>query len=492
MAVSVPMKDYFRLDSTTPLSAVHETGNIHVIGVAGVAMAQLAIELANRGYVVSGSDLSFYEPTGSLLRSSPVALCEGYRAENIPAECNLVIIGNALSVHNPEVQEVKRRALPFSLFPQALYETVIRDRVSLVVSGTHGKSTSSALAAFVMASAGLDPSYFIGGKVEQLHSSLRRGLGRFSVVEGDEYDSAFFAKLPKFHFYAPDVLLITSVEFDHADIYPDERAIESEFERLIDSMKEGGVVVACSQGEGILGRIRERCRRLGQPRFVTYGFHADDDYRVERSAEPVIGQQITITHRGRDYHFSLRLSGAYNALNAAGVFALLAEGGVSMSELTPHFSLFSGVTRRQEIIVDADPIRIIEDFAHHPTAVRATLEGLREQYPARRMVVLFEPRSNTSRRALFQEQYASAFDAADMVILCAVTKRAVDEGVALLDTDKLVQDVSRRGPQALVGSDPDRVFERYLGEFRTGDLLVVMSNGGFGGIIERLREHFSK
>lgn len=490
MAVSVPFDNYFRLNGTILVSAIPQGGSIHVIGVAGVAMAQLAIELSNRGYVVSGSDQSFYEPTGSLLRASSVHMREGYRAENIPAGCELVIIGNALSVHNDEVQEVKRRGIPFSLFPQALHETVIRDRVSLVVSGTHGKSTSTALAAFLMASAGMDPSYFIGGKVDQLPSSLRRGTGKFSVVEGDEYDSAFFAKLPKFHFYAPDVLLITSIEFDHADIYPDERAIEREFEVLIDSMKGNGVIVACSEGEGILERIRQRCRHSGQRRFVTYGFQSDDDYRVDRSSVPDSGQEITITHRGERWQFPFRLSGAYNALNAAGVFALLAEGGASMAELVPHFSSFSGVTRRQEVVVDTDCIRIIEDFAHHPTAVGATLSGLREQYPTRRIVVLFEPRSNTSRRALFQEHYSAAFDAADLLILCAVTKRAIDEGVALLDTDRLVQDVARRGPRALVGREPEEVFERYLEEYRPGDLLVVMSNGGFGGILERLRERF--
>lgn len=492
MAVSVPIDDYFGLDNTTLLSAVPQGGQVHVIGVAGVAMAQLAIELSNRGFLVSGSDQSFYEPTGSLLRASSIELREGYRAENIPSRCDLVIIGNALSEQNEEVQEVKRRALPFSLFPQALYETVVRDRVSLVVSGTHGKSTSTALAAYVMTSAGIDPSFFIGGKVDQLSTSLRRGTGVFSVVEGDEYDSAFFAKVPKFHFYSPDVLMITSIEFDHADIYSDERAIEREFERLIDSMKEDGVIVACSEGEGILGRIRQRCRRSAERRTVTYGFQPDDDYRVERLVAHEGGQEIAIIHQGERYQFPLRLNGAYNALNAAGVFALLSEGGASMKELLPHFSSFAGVTRRQQVIVDTASIRIVEDFAHHPTAVQATLLGLREQYPSRRIVVLFEPRSNTSRRALFQAHYASAFDAADEVILCAVTKRAVDEGVALLDTDKLSNDIRQRGPHARVGNGPHEVFEIYLEAHRPDDLLVVMSNGGFGGILEKLRARFGR
>jgi UDP-N-acetylmuramate: L-alanyl-gamma-D-glutamyl-meso-diaminopimelate ligase len=489
--VAREMISFFGRERVTPLDSVPERGAVHIIGVAGIAMAQLAVELVRRGYTVSGSDQSFYEPSGSLLRGSSVKLFEGYSPENIPDKCDLVVIGNSASASNKEVQEIERRSLPFSLFPQLLFETVINERRSLVVSGTHGKSTSTALAAFLLNESGMDPSFFIGGRVDQLTSSLKRGEGRFSVVEGDEYDSAFFAKLPKFHFYRPNVLLITSIEFDHADIYPDERAIEREFENLIESMGSEGIVVACSSGGDIVRGIVERYRTAGSPRILTYGFDERDDYRIGRLPEQGGGgQKITVSHQSAQYSFSLRLGGLYNALNAGGVLALLSEAGVSVDSLLPHFGDFRGVARRQQIVVDTPDIRVIEDFAHHPTAVRLTLEGLREEYPNQRIVALFEPRSNTSRRAIFQERYAEAFDAADVVIVCEVTKRAIDDGVALLDTDKLLSDINLRGKKGLVAASPAEVFERFLEEHQSGDIVAVMSNGGFGDIIARFRENF--
>jgi UDP-N-acetylmuramate: L-alanyl-gamma-D-glutamyl-meso-diaminopimelate ligase len=490
MSAVVQAEVFFSLEGSSSLFSVSSGGRVHVIGVAGVAMAQLAIELSCRGFEVSGSDQSFYEPTGTLLRSSTVALHEGYRASNIPSECDLVVIGNAISESNEEVQEVKRRRLPFSLFPRVLFETVIQGRHSLVVSGTHGKSTSSALAAYVLSAAGMDPSFFIGGRVQQLPTSLHRGEGTFSVVEGDEYDSAFFAKVAKFHFYRPDVLLITSLEYDHADIYPDERAIEREFEKLLDSMDEGGIVVICSEGHGILGRIRDKYARSRRLRMVTYGLNEEDDYRIERTPRGDFGQDVAITFKNTRYSFPLRLGGAYNALNACGVFALLAEGGAPVEQLLPHFGNFQGVARRQEVVIDSPMVKIVEDFAHHPTAVRATLAGLREQHSGRRIVVLFEPRSNTSRRAIFQEAYATAFDSVDAVILCGVTKREIDEGVDLLDTERLVAEMRKRGTSAILGNDSADVFDLYLDQHQIGDVVVVMSNGGFGGITGLLRDRF--
>lgn len=490
-AVDPEKADYFSRGGVTLLRNIPERGSVHIIGVAGIAMAQLAVELSRCGYVVSGSDQSFYEPSGSLLRSSSVSLFEGYHAQNIPERCDLVVIGNAASSSNEEVQEVRRRGLPFSLFPQLLFESVIAERRSLVVAGTHGKSTSSAMAAFLLHESGLDPSFFVGGRVDQLPSSLKRGEGRFSVVEGDEYDSAFFAKIAKFHFYRPDVLLITSIEFDHADIYSDEEAIQQEFERLIESMEPDGIVVACSSGGDILKGIVTRHRATGSPRIVTYGLEQGDDYRISRSLnESRAGQSITLFHNEAEFPFSLRLGGLYNALNAAGVIALLSEGGVSIETILPHLGRFRGVARRQQVVLDSPDIQIIEDFAHHPTAVRLTLEGLREQYPRRRIVALFEPRSNTSRRAIFQQQYAGAFGSADVVVVCGVTKRAIDEGVGLLDTDKLVSDLVERGKRGVLASSPPEVFDRFIEEYEQGDLVVVMSNGGFGGIVERLKNYF--
>jgi UDP-N-acetylmuramate: L-alanyl-gamma-D-glutamyl-meso-diaminopimelate ligase len=490
MSAVVQAEAFFSLEGSSSLFSVSSGGSVHVIGVAGVAMAQLAIELSRRGFKVSGSDQSFYEPTGTLLRSSTVVLHEGYRGSNIPLQCDLVIIGNAISASNEEVQEVKHRRLPFSLFPRVLFETVIKGHHSLVVSGTHGKSTSSALAAYVLSAAGMDPSFFIGGRVQQLPASLHRGEGIFSVVEGDEYDSAFFSKVAKFHFYRPDVLLITSLEYDHADIYPDEWAIEREFEKLLDSMGEGGIVVICSEGQGILGRIREKYARSRRLRLVTYGSNQGDDYRINRTLRSDFGQDVSITFGETRYSFSLRLSGAYNALNAGGVFALLSEGGAPVEQLLPHFEKFEGVARRQEVVIDSPTVRIVEDFAHHPTAVQATLAGLREHYSSRRIVVLFEPRSNTSRRAIFQEAYATAFDSVDAVILCRVTKRAIDEGVDLLDTERLVAEIRKRGTNAILGNDPADVLNLYLDQHQMGDVVVVMSNGGFGGIIGLLRDRF--
>jgi len=477
-------KDYFSISHSSSLDTLKKGDHIHVIGVCGVAMAQLAVLLSESGFSVSGSDKEFYEPMGSLLRASSVSLFEGYREENIPSSTKLVVIGNAISYGNSEVSRVENEGLPYTFFPKLLSEVVIGSRHSIVVTGTHGKSTTTALTATVLEECGAQPSYFIGAQVLGLSTSLKRGEGNVSVCEGDEYDSAFFAKLPKFHFYKPTTLIITSIEFDHADIYADLEAIKREFRLLVKSLPEGGRVICCIDDATVREEVEE-FRSSSKAEIMTYGTSEDAMYRVVKRREEGDVQHVEL---GDGTILTLPLAGEFSARNSVAVYLATTSLGIESASVVKAIGKFKGLKRRQEVLFDNGSVTLIEDFAHHPTAVRETLRGLGERFHGRRLWAVFEPRSNTSRRRVFQNDYIAAFSSASEVVLCEVVARHNDQGVELLSVSELADSINSTKVRARSLPDAGAIAELLMSEVKKGDVIVIMSNGSFGGLPSILKE----
>jgi UDP-N-acetylmuramate: L-alanyl-gamma-D-glutamyl-meso-diaminopimelate ligase len=480
----------FHFDAATHLSELPKNARIHFIGVCGVAMAPLAIGLAAQGYRVSGSDKEFYEPMGTLLKNSSITLYQGYAAENITSDMDLVVIGNAIPYDFVEMGPVEALKLKYTSSAQLLADAILRDKHTIVVTGTHGKSTTSALTASVLRTLKKDPSYFVGALPVGFPLSFHAGLGDYSVVEGDEYDTAFFAKVPKFRFYLPQTVITTSIEFDHADIYPDLEHIVTEFRTLALAIPTTGRWVACLDCTNIQRIIQELHGKMQAP-LTTYGESADADYRLVRTQQNGLSQTVFFTMGGREYSFALPLPGIYNAKNALSIVAALHSLQFPMPELLQAFADFKGLKRRQEVCLDKNGITIISDFAHHPTAVRETISAIRAAYPHRRLWAIFDPRSTTSRRKVFQKQYIEAFQNANEAIISAVENRAIDKNVELLDVTELAQMIAHQGTPAVALAGPDAIFEHLKNSLQSGDVALIMTNGGFGGLVQRLTEAFS-
>lgn len=479
-------KEYFSPEHAASLKGLANGAKIHVIGVSGVAMAQLAVALAEAGYQVSGSDKEFYEPMGSYLGKSKVRLCKGYAALNIPADVSLVVIGNAVSYGHPEVEEVERKQYPYSFFPKLLHELIIADRHSIVIAGTHGKSTTAAMMATVLTKLGLQPGYFIGGVVRDLPESLCRGSGAYSVVEGDEYDSAFFAKVPKFNFYGGRTFVITSIEYDHADIYPSLDNINAVFTAEVLKLPADANVVCCGDSENLVKLVAE-WRKSAHCRIFTYGEKTGCDYTL-RSIEAKDGvQDLTAQSKdGRTLHWKVGVPGHHNALNSLVVAAVADILKLDAGKVQSALAGFLGVKRRQELRLNRGGVTLIEDFAHHPTAVRETIAAMRQAYPGRRLWAVFEPRSNTSRKKVFQQPYIEAFTAADRIVLCQVSARSNDTASDLIDVKELGENIAAQGRPCDVLDTPQLIAEKLQKEVTKGDVVLVMSNGSFGGLIDKL------
>jgi UDP-N-acetylmuramate: L-alanyl-gamma-D-glutamyl-meso-diaminopimelate ligase len=479
-------KSHFSIDNVTSLASLPKGGRIHVIGVAGVAMAQLAVELTKQGFLVSGSDKDFYEPMGSFLRNSSVTLLKGYAAANVPSPVDLVVIGNAVSYENVEVSVVEERKLPYSCFPRMLHETIIAGKRSIVVTGTHGKSTTTALIASTLLKLGGDPSYFVGGIAKDLPMSLARGEGAYSVVEGDEYDSAFFAKVPKFSFYHPYICVINAIEYDHADIYPNVESIISVFREMVVKMSANGTVLCCIDYPHVRDLVQEIRGRVAA-RIVTFGSALDAEISIVTREHVGLSQRVTARSETLgEFTFSIPMTGGYNARNALVTVVVAMMSGYSLEQACEAVATFKAVKRRQEIRYDRRGVTLIEDFAHHPTAVQETLSGIREAFPTRKIWGVFEPRSNTSRRKVFQEPYVSAFRSADEVVLCQVVSREIDANQELLDVDTLSAKIGEGGTSSRALPDPKAIEEFLLAHVGTNDVIVVMSNGSFGGLPQSL------
>jgi UDP-N-acetylmuramate: L-alanyl-gamma-D-glutamyl-meso-diaminopimelate ligase len=456
---------------------------VHLIGVAGTGMGSFAGMLKAAGYEVSGSDENVYPPMSTQLERWGIEVMQGYRPENLDrARPDVVVVGNVVRAVNPEAAAMRERGLPHVSFPQALGELFIGPRHGVVVAGTHGKTTTSAMMGFVLHHAGRDPSFLVGGVTRDFDSNFRIGAGEAFVVEGDEYDTAYFDKGPKFLHYRPRTAIFTSCELDHADIYRDEAHYESAFERFVDLLPADGFLAACSTWESVV-RISRRARCAVE----TYSVERPADWEARGLTLGVDGARFHLTHGGRDLGaVRLAVGGAHNVENALGVAAAATRLGLSFAEIAAGLEAFRGVKRRQEVRGVARGVTVIDDFAHHPTAVDRTLAAIQGSYPGARLLVAFEPRSNTSRRNLHQEEYARSFGsaAAAWLLRPAPTDRVPE--AERLDVDRLAADVSRRGVPAVASGTVEEIVAGIAAQARPGDVVVAMSNGAFGGIWTKL------
>ena len=460
---------------------------VHILGVCGTGMGTFAGMLKARGFVVTGSDENVYPPMSDMLADWGIEIFKGYRPENLDAaRPDLVIIGNVIRRVNPEAAAVRERGLKHMSFPAALGSFFLDGKTSCVVVGTHGKTTTTALLGHVLATAGRDPTFLVGGVALDGGKSYRLGAGDFVAIEGDEYDTAYFDKGPKFLHYRPRAAIWTSMEFDHADIYADMDAYRAAFARFVALLPEDGfLAVSAAYPEAVAMARAAKCR------VETYGLGEREgqgaDWRAENIAHEGGVARFDLFWGDRALgRFALRTGGSHNVENALGVIALAHSQGLSLDEIARGLGSFHGVKRRQEVRFDAGGVTLIDDFAHHPTAVRLTLGAIRERFENRRVWAIFEPRSNTSRRNFHQRQYAEAFDAASRVIIARpLPTDRVPQGEEL-DVDRLVSDMGARGVDAMAMRTADEIAERVLSEATPGDVLLVMSNGAFGGLIDKL------
>lgn len=461
-----------------------EVRHIHLIGVAGTAMAALAGMLAERGLRVTGSDNQLYEPTASLLAHLKVEVRTSFGAHNLAPPPDLAVVGNVITRANPEAQALLQSAIPYLSMPEALWHFFLSARRVLMVAGTHGKTTSTAMMAHVLSAAGRDPSMLVGGVAKDFGSNYRLGAGADFVIEGDEYDTAFFDKRPKFVHYRPRGAIITAVEFDHADIYRDLEHVKSAFRALAEGMDDAGVLAVCADSPAAI-EVTEGTRA----RRITYGLGAGE-LRAADVSIGADGARFSIERDGSLVAKGLRLpiGGRMNVANALGAAALLAEFGVGQDEIARGLESFRGVVRRQEVVGEVRGITVVDDFAHHPTAIRATLAAIAERFAGRRILAAFEPRSNTARRNVFQDEFAEAFDRAARVYLAPVYFKENDpipQG-GRLSVDALAAAISDRGPAASACASTDEILTRMASEARAGDVALIMSNGPFDNLKARL------
>ncbi len=452
------------------------------MGICGTGMGSLAGMLKESGYRVTGSDEAVYPPMSTFLADLGIKVIQGYGPENLQPRPDLVIVGNVITRNNPEAQELIRLNLPFLSLPQALARLFLKDKISLVVTGTHGKTTTSALLASILDQAGLSPSFMIGGILRGYERNYQLGTGPYFVIEGDEYDTAFFDKGPKFLHYRPNCAILTSIEFDHADIYSDLTAIQQAFSRLLSIIPEDGLLVAY----GPDSRVREILPQARCP-VQTYGPDSRWDWHLE--ALEISGERSGFkVYHGNQYvtSFDSPLAGQHNALNFLSLLPILLRIGLSPDDIAKGLAGFQGVHRRQEIRGEQAGVTVIDDFAHHPTAVRETIQSIRTRYRGRRLIAVFEPRTNTSRRNIFQQEYPVSFDGADVILIREAPGLEKIPEEERFSSSRLVEDLVASGKRACYFSDTDGILAFLSSGLRKGDVVLIMSNGGFDDIHERL------
>jgi UDP-N-acetylmuramate: L-alanyl-gamma-D-glutamyl-meso-diaminopimelate ligase len=459
---------------------------IHLIGVCGTAMATLAALLKRRGYVVQGSDQGVYPPMSEFLAAEGITAFDGYDASHITGDLSLVVVGNAISRGNPELETVLAKKVRYCSLPEAVREHFLWGARSIVIAGTHGKTTTTSLTGWMLTAADLDPTVLVGGIAKNFGdggSSYRVGGGREFVIEGDEYDSAFFDKTAKFLKYLPDIAVINNVEFDHADIYADLAAVLQAFRRLTLLVPRNGLLLLGHDSEHALG-----LKPGAVSPVETFGFDERADWVAHdlRASEGI--QHFSVRHR-RDHigTFDLPLLGAHNVRNALAAIAVGHAVGLDAATMARGLRSFEGVRRRLEIVGDAGGVRVYDDFAHHPTAVAETLAAVRDAYPGRRVWAVFEPRSASSCRKVFQRDFARAFrdGGADETVIATVFRSTLPDEERLSVAD-LVDEICRAGRKARHVGDAGQIIDTIVAERRDGDVVVIMSNGGFDNIHRRL------
>jgi UDP-N-acetylmuramate: L-alanyl-gamma-D-glutamyl-meso-diaminopimelate ligase len=463
-----------------------EKKHIHVIGIGGSAMSPLAGMLREHGFRLTGSDSGVYPPASTLLESLGISFFHSFDAANMQPAPDLVVIGNIIARGNPELEEVLDRKIPYRSMPEILEEVFLPEKHSIVVSGTHGKTTTTAMLAWIFQTAGKRPNFLVGGVAENFGKSYGLGGGAEFILEGDEYETAFWDRGPKFFHYHPNDLIITSLEYDHADIYPDFETYQLAFRRLVNLVPRRGRVVIWGDAEDSGPALRRAAEKAFCP-VETYGFAGGNDWVARDFAVHGDTMRFRVAHKGEPFgEFELVATGRHNVLNAMAALIVAQGRGISAEEIAKALATFRSVKRRMDVKGEIGGVLVVDDFAHHPTAVKATIEAARGRWPGRRLWAILEPRSNSMRRKVFQEALPKALALGDRVILGGVFRAQQLGGENRLDPESVAEDVRAIGKDARVFPSADAIAEHLGAEVKAGDLLLIMSNGSFDGLCEKV------
>jgi UDP-N-acetylmuramate: L-alanyl-gamma-D-glutamyl-meso-diaminopimelate ligase len=458
--------------------------SIHLIAVCGTAMGALACMLKDLGYRVTGSDAAVYPPMSTFLTEKGVDIYSGYNGENLEYQPDLVVVGNAVSRDNPETVKMREMNLHYCSMPQAVNRFIATGKNALVVAGTHGKTTTSSIAAWIWQASGYDPSFFVGGILQNFKSNYRLGSGKTIVIEGDEYDTAYFDKGPKFLHYDPYIAILTGVEFDHADIFKDIDHVIDAFARFVARIDSDHFLVAYDDNA-----IVDRLVKQAGCRVQRYGFLPKSDWRIGSIHIEPPRTFFEVLKQGKTYGtFKTGLMGSHNLTNLLSVIAASEIQEIPVEKTAAALETFAGVKRRQEVRGVKNGITVMDDFAHHPTAVRETIRAVKPFYPRGRLIAVFEPRTNTSMRNVFQHVYPEAFDEADVVCIRKPPLLSKIPELERFSSEDLVRDLRRKGKDAHYFPDTDAIIDFVCGRAGENDLVLIMSNGGFDNIHERLLE----
>ena len=460
-----------------------QPNHIHMLGIAGAAMAPVAGMLRDRGFHVTGSDVNVYPPASTLLDSLGVRWNEGYREENLRPAPDLAVIGNAISRGNPELEYILDEKIPYCSMPQLLEQYFIPGHTSIVVAGTHGKTTTTPMLAWIFQVAGRRPDFLIGGVAPNFNDrSYGLGGGEEFIIEGDEYDTAFFDKAPKFLHYHPDELILTSLEYDHADIYPDLASVALQFRRLVNLVPRRGRIVYWGESAD----LREVVQKAFCP-IESFGLTAECDWAAGDISWQDNATEFRVGLRGSEVtRIRIPVAGRHNVLDALAAVAIAYGRGVECEAIERALATFQSVRRRMEIKGEVNGVLIVEDFAHHPTAIRLTLEAARQRWPGRKIFAAVEPRSNTMRRKVFQDALPDALSGADVVLLGAVNRAQLLAEQDRLSPEAITEAVRHRGREAKGFAAASDIVDYLTSRTEPGDLVLIMSNGGFDGLTAKL------
>ncbi|MGA2809971.1 MAG: UDP-N-acetylmuramate:L-alanyl-gamma-D-glutamyl-meso-diaminopimelate ligase [Candidatus Acidiferrum sp.] len=459
---------------------------VHILGIGGSAMAPLAGMLCEKGFAVTGSDCGVYPPASTLLNDLGIPFFDTFDAAHLAETPDLVVVGNIIARGNPELEEVLDRKIPYRSLPEMLEEVFLPGRYSIVVSGTHGKTTTTAMLAWIFATAGRRPNFLVGGVAENFGKSYGLGGGEEFILEGDEYETAFWDRGPKFFHYHPDELIITSLEYDHADIYPDFATYELAFQRLVNLVPRRGRVVIWGDTEQS-GPALRRAAAKAHCQVETFGFNADNDWVATRAVPHRDGMTFAVTRGGQHFgEFVLAATGRHNVLNAMAATAVAHGRGISAPAIAQALATFRSVKRRMDVKGEIGGVLVVDDFAHHPTAVRVTIEAARGRWPGRRLWAILEPRSNSMRRKIFEETLPQSLALADRVVLGGVFRAQQLGDENRMNPESVAEGLRALGKDARVLGGSDAIAEFVAAETAPGDVLLVMSNGSFDGLCGKL------
>ena len=457
----------------------HKNEHFHFIGICGTAMGSVAAALQNRGYTITGSDQNVYPPMSDFLIENNINVSVGHDENNIPDKVDLVVIGNAMSRGNVEVESVLNRKIPYTSLPELIKRYFLQGKRNIVITGTHGKTTTSSIIAHLLNDNGLNPNLMIGGIPLDIGKGGRFTESEFFVIEGDEYDTAFFDKRSKFVHYMPEIVVVNNIEFDHADIFNNIEEIKLSFKRMLNIVPENGIVFVNGDDNDAV-EVTENCRAP----VIKVGANDDCDFKIENLNLESFNSSFSI----KENSYQLPMDGEFNVRNAAMAIAVSDFLKIDQQNIIESVSKFSGIARRQELRGEEKNVKVIDDFGHHPTAIAATIGALKQRYPDSKIWAIFEPRSNTSRRNLLQSELEDSLSRADGVIISEVPNPEKVPDGELLDVESVIENLSSRGKEAFIGLSSDDIVNKLIPLTSSGDTIVVLSNGGFGGIHEKLLE----